>query len=432
MSRKDFGERRSGESPGGLDDATATVLHVDMDAFFVAVELLERPELLGSPVIVGGASGRGVVSSASYEARRYGVRSAMPMTRALQLCPSATVIDGHMHKYREASAAVMAIFREITPLVEPLSIDEAFLDVSGARRLFGSPTEIARLIRRRVHERTGLTCSVGAASTKFVAKLASGSCKPDGLLVIPHDETIPYLHRLPVGALWGVGEATEAALRRRGIDSVFELAHTPVETLVRVLGRASGEHLHALAWGRDDRPVEPRRREKSISHEQTFGVDEPSHAALAREVRAQADAVAQRLRRAGLVARSVSIKLRWADFTTLQRSRTLGEPTDTGRTIARVADELLDDAHEDGRPVRLIGVRAGDLVEAAAATGATLWSEHHDEEWQAAERAVDRATERFGRDAVRPASLLGRRERRDGRQGLTERPNAPGASGTPS
>ncbi|MGO2110640.1 MAG: DNA polymerase IV [Pseudoclavibacter sp.] len=425
MTRKDYGERRTGMTAAGLDDASATILHVDMDAFFVAVELLERPDLLGKPVIVGGSAGRGVVSSASYEARRYGVRSAMPMTRALQLCPTAAVLDGHMHKYREASERIMRIFGEITPLVEPLSIDEAFLDVSGAGRMFGSPTEIAQLLRRRVKAETGLTCSVGAASTKFVAKLASGTCKPDGMLVIPAEETIPYLHSLPVGALWGVGQATEDALRRRGIGTVFELAHTPVATLVRLVGRASGERLHALAWGRDERTVETERREKSVSHEQTFGVDEPSHSALVLEVRGQADAVAQRLRKAGLVARTVSIKLRWADFTTLQRSRTLSDPSNTGRILFRAARELLDEAHEDGRPVRLIGVRASDLVEAGDATSATLWSDDHDDEWDAAERAVDRATERFGIDAVRPASLLGRRERRDGRQGLTERPNAP-------
>lgn len=429
MTRKDSGTRRTGTPGAGGDDASATILHVDMDAFFVAVELLDRPDLRGKPVIVGGATGRGVVSSASYEARRFGVRSAMPMAQALQRCPQAVVLDGHMSKYRDASERVMAVFRDLTPFVEPLSIDEAFLDVAGARKLFGSPTEIARLVRRRVHAETGLTCSVGAAASKFVAKLASSSCKPDGLLVIPAVETVPFLHSLPIGALWGVGEATENALRARGIDSVFELAHTPVDALVRIVGRASGERLHDLAWGRDERRVETQRREKSISHEQTFGVDEPSHAALEREVRAQSDAVAQRLRRAGLVARTVSIKLRWSDFTTLQRSRMLGEPTDTGRTIFRVARDLLDEAHPEGRPVRLIGVRAGELVEAGDATGATLWDEHHDDDWEAAERAVDAATARFGRDAVRPASLLGRRERRDGREGLTERPNAPGATG---
>lgn len=393
-----------------------------MDAFFVAVELLERPELRGTPVVVGGVGGRGVVSSASYEARAYGVRSAMPMARALQLCPGAVVLGGDMRKYRAASIEVMALFQEITPLVEPLSIDEAFLDVAGARRLFGSPSEIARLIRARVVERTGLSCSVGAASTKFVAKLASGACKPDGLLVVPQGETIPFLHSLPIGALWGVGGATEQTLRSRGIDSVFELAHTPPEALVRLLGRAAGTRLHELAWGRDARPVEPQRREKSISHEQTFAVDEPSHAALEREVRAQADAVAARLRRAGVAAGSVALKLRWSDFSTISRSRTLAEPSDAGHTLFRIARELLDEAHAEGRPVRLIGVRAGDLLPADAATGVLLWDEHGDVEWGQAERAVDRAAARFGADAVRPASLLGRRERRDGSTGLSDRP----------
>ena len=420
-----MGERRTGMADPRASDASATILHVDMDAFFVAVELLDRPELRGRPVIVGGTRGRGVVSSASYEARRFGVRSAMNMARALQLCPEAVVLDGHMSKYREASARVMEVFHEITPLVEPLSIDEAFLDVSGATRLFGSPSEIARLVRRRVHEVTGLTCSVGAAATKFVAKLASGSCKPDGMLVIPADETVPYLHSLPVGALWGVGTTTEEALRRRGITTVFELANTPRDSLVRLLGRASGERLHDLAWGRDARQVETVRREKSISHEQTFGVDEPSHEALSLELRGQADAVASRLRRAGLVAKTVAIKLRWSDFTTLSRQQTLTEPSDTGHTIFRVARELLDGAHREGQPVRLIGVRAADLAPAGEATGMLLWDDHHDDDWDAAERAVDRATARFGGGAVRPASLLGRRERRDGREGLTERPNAP-------
>ncbi|OUE16032.1 DNA polymerase IV [Clavibacter michiganensis subsp. michiganensis] len=203
MSRQDGSTRRT--SDASADDSEATILHIDMDAFFAAVELLERPELRGTPVIVGGSSGRGVVTSATYEARRFGVRSAMPMAQALRLCPQATVIGGHMEKYAHWSRVVMGIFRDVTPLVEPLSIDEAFLDVAGARGLFGSPAEIGAMIRRRVHAETGLTCSVGAASTKFVAKLASTRCKPDGLLVIPAAETLPFLHALPVGALWEWG-----------------------------------------------------------------------------------------------------------------------------------------------------------------------------------------------------------------------------------
>ncbi|WP_268878160.1 DNA polymerase IV [Gulosibacter macacae] len=422
MSRKDLGDRVTGAFG---DDSSATILHVDMDAFFVAVELLDRPDLRGEPVIVGGAGGRGVVSSASYEARAFGVHAAMPIGRALQLCPKATVLPGNMQKYRDASARVMAVFRDITPLVEPLSIDEAFLDVAGATKLFGSPTEIAQLIRRRVLEITGLTCSVGAASTKFVAKLASGKCKPNGMLVIPAEDTIPFLHALPVGALWGVGATTEQKLRSRGISTVFELAHTPRAALDRMIGKAMGERLADLAWGRDPRGVEIERREKSVSHEQTFDVDVTSHAELEREVRAQADAVGARLRRAGLVAGTVAIKLRWANFETLSRQVRLERPSNTGLVLFRAAAKLLDEAHGEGRAVRLIGVRADHLSDADDATSLTLWDEGDDEEWEAAERAVDTATARFGKDALRPASLLGRHERRDRGTGLSERPNRP-------
>lgn len=396
-----------------------------MDAFFVEVELLERPELRGRPLVVGGVGGRGVVSSASYEARAFGVRSAMPIGRALQLCPHLEMLPGSMHKYRAASHEVMRIFRDITPLVEPLSIDEAFLDVSGATRLFGTPREIARLIRRRVLERTGLPCSVGAAATKFVAKLASGKSKPNGLLVVPEDETVGFLHALPISAIWGVGEATEQRLRGRGIHTVFDLAHTPVDSLERAVGKANAARLSALAWGRDPRRVETERIEKSVSHEQTFDVDVTSHAELEREVRAQADAVGARLRKAGLAAGTVALKLRWASFQTITRQTRLPRSTNTGLTLFRAASGLLDEAHSDGQAVRLLGVRADHLSEDGEGMALTLWDEHHDDEWDAAERTIDRATSRFGKDALRPASLLGRRERRDGRDGLSERPNRP-------
>lgn len=430
MTKKDLGERRTG-ALGGADaggDASATMLHVDMDAFFVSVELLERPELRGEPVIVGGPVGpdgqsaRGVVSSASYEARRYGVRSAMPMSQALRLCPTATVLGGRMSRYREASREVMAVLRSITPLVEPLSIDEAFLDISGARRLFGSPVEIAQLIRRRVHEETGLPCSVGGGAAKFVAKLASGKCKPNGLLIVPADETIPFLHQLPVGALWGVGGATEERLRGRGIATVFDLAHTPREVLVRLLGRSAGERLHDLAWGRDPRGIVTERREKSVGHEQTFSADLGGREPLERELRAQADAVAVRLRKAGLQARTVGMKLRWPDFTTISRSRTLAEPTDLGRRLYLEAKELLAEANPESRPVRLLGLTASQLVEAGDAAQLALWDESGDEEWTRAERTVDAAVAKFGPGALRPASLLGRGERREGGEGLSERP----------
>lgn len=420
MTRKDFGARTVSDA----DDGTASILHVDMDAFFVAVELLERPELRGEQVIVGGVGGRGVVSSASYEARALGVRAAMPMSRALQLAPRATVIPGEHAKYRAASAQVFAILREFTPLVEPLSIDEAFLDVRSTTRLFGPPAQIARTIRREVHARTGLTCSIGVAATKFVAKLASGKCKPDGLLVVPAGETVPFLHALPIGAMWGVGAATAARLAGLGIHTVFDLAHTPAAVLERAVGKAAAAHLSDLAWGEDARAVTPTRREKSVSHEHTFEHDEPRQDVLARVLRGQADAVAARLRRAGLVAGTVALKLRWPDFSTITRQVRLEQPSATGLVLYRAAAELLEAVHpvsagagagaEDarasrsatGRPVRLIGVRASDLVPAADATAATLWSDDNADDWAAAEQAADAAAARFGTGILRPASLL--------------------------
>lgn len=420
MSRKHLGSRDTG---GGNGDRSATILHADMDAFFVSVELLERPELIGKQVIVGGTGGRGVVSSASYEARAVGVHAAMPISRALQLAPNAIVIPGHMKKYRDASARVMQIFRDFTPLVEPLSIDEAFLDISGAMRLFGTPAQIGQSIRARVWEELGLPCSIGAASTKFVAKLASGKSKPNGLLVVPHDDTIAFLHRLPVGAIWGVGATTERKLHARGIHTVFDLAHTPLPALERVVGRTLASHLHELSWGRDPRPVQTQRQEKSVSHEQTFDTDIGDHEQLLLELRAQADAVAARLRKAGLAARTVAVKVRWSSFETVTRQLRLERSSSTGLTLYRAAAELFDELHPPGRPVRLIGLRADSLMPAATDTAMTLWDEQHRDEWDAAEQAMDAAVAKFGRGVLRPASLLGRGERRDGGTGLSERPN---------
>lgn len=420
MSGKNLGGRLVGWND---NDRSATILHVDMDAFFVAVELLERPELRGEPVIVGGTAGRGVVSSASYEARAFGVRSAMPMAEALRLCPTAVVLPGQMAKYREHSRRVMSLFEEFTPLVEPLSIDEAFLDVSGAFTLFGSPASIARQIRARVLEETGLSCSVGGGASKFVAKLASGKCKPAGTLIVSEAETVPFLHTLPVTALWGVGAATATRLRERGITTVRELAETPKQTLIRALGTAQGERLHDLAWGRDPRRVETSRREKSVSHEQTFMTDLAGIAELERELRAQSDAVARRLRSAGLEARGIALKLRWPDFTTVTRSRVLTEPSDTGHRLFREVRELLHEVNPHGRAVRLMGVRADHLVEAGSGLAELpLWEDDRNDEWREAERTIDRALEKFGKHAIRPASLLGRGERRDGTTGLSDRP----------
>jgi DNA polymerase IV len=397
------GERQV--SAGSVDSSRATVLHVDMDAFFASVELLDHPELVHRPVIIGHESGRSIVSSANYPARRFGIRSAMSVAQALRLCPHAVVLHPHYAKYRDASAEVMRIFRDVTPIVEPLSIDEAFLDVAGAVRLFGPPAVIARDLRARVRRETGLTCSIGAGATKFIAKLASTRSKPDGLLVVPPEATLDFLHPLPIGALWGVGPATREALERRGIRLVRDLAETPRAVLEGWVGPAAGAKLHDLAWGRDARHVSTGRTEKSIGHENTFGADIRDPEALKRELLEQADRVAVRLRQGGYRARTVSLKVRFADFTTITRSHTLPEATDLARRIHEETVALLDAADLRGRAVRLLGTRGEQLVRAAD-EGLALWSDQ--EQWRGAETAADRAVLRFGRGAVRPAALLDR------------------------
>ncbi|MBX3090873.1 MAG: DNA polymerase IV, partial [Cryobacterium sp.] len=267
MGRQDGSTRQV--SAATVDSSTATVLHVDLDAFFASVELLDRPELIDKPVVVAHNSARSVVTAANYPARKYGVRSAIPLSRALQLCPSAIVLQPHFEKYRHFSRQVMAIFDDMTPIVERLGIDEAFLDVAGARGVIGSPAEVGRLIRERVRSETGLACSVGAAATKFVAKLASGRAKPDGLLVIPREETLAFLHPLPVSALWGVGAVTEKALLGRGLHTIGDIAETPLPVLRRIVGDAGGRKLHDLANGIDPRAVTRDTAEKSIGHEVT-------------------------------------------------------------------------------------------------------------------------------------------------------------------
>jgi len=395
-------------TPQPIDDVTATMLHVDMDAFFASVELLERPELAGKPVIVGHRSARSVVTAATYEARKYGVNSAMPMAVALRRCPQAIVLEPHFERYAHYSKRVMRLLGQITPMVEPLSIDEAFLDVKGAIRLLGTPWQIGTRLRALVFEQTGLRCSVGAASTKYVAKLASGRSKPDGLLVIPADDTLAFLHPLPVTALWGVGGKSEAQLQRLGLRTIGDVASVPLDTLKRAIGPANAARLHELAWGRDPRTIELHRDEKSIGHETTFETDVTDAVALHRELLRLSDAVGARLRRAGVQARTVSLKLRFDDFTTISRSRTLAEPTDLGRRIYEEARSLYDAAAEGGRPVRLIGVRGEGLVGSVAGLG--LWDE--DEHWREVEGTVDAIGSRFGVGVVRPAALLGEAQRR--------------------
>jgi DNA polymerase-4 len=397
---------RPGPQPGPpADDTGCGVLHVDMDAFFVSVELLERPELRGLPVVVGGAGGRGVVAAASYEVRKYGVHSAMPMSRARRLCPQAVVLPPRHDKYAEVSAGVMEIFASITPLVEPLALDEAFLDVSGALRRLGRPAEIGAMIRRQVAEQLGITCSVGVASTKFVAKLASTRCKPDGLLVVPADGVVAFLHPLPVAALWGVGERTEQVLGRLGLHTVGDLAATPLDTLRREVGDAVGEHLHNLAWGRDERAVVASVKDKSIGAEETFDVDIADAQSIRRELLRLSERVGSRLRGSGHVGRTIAIKLRRDDFTTITRSRTLREPTDLAREIYATACALYEASGLAYTPLRLVGVRVENLVSADTAVRQMSLGEP-ETGWREAEQAMDLAARRFGAGAVRPAALV--------------------------
>jgi DNA polymerase-4 len=389
----------------GSDDAGCHVLHVDMDAFYASVELLRHPELVGTPVVVSGGGNRGVVLSATYEARRFGVHSAMPSSRARRLCPNATFLEPHHNDYARISQNVMAIFGSVTPAVEPLSLDEAFLDVSGAQRRVGSAAAIGELIRTRVHDEQGITCSVGVASTKFVAKLASGLCKPDGLLVVPADEVIDFLHPLQIGALWGVGDKTEETLRRLGLRTVADLAHTPVGTLERALGPAAGRHLWELAWGRDERVVVPDAAEKSISRDRTFEVDIDDPIVVRRELLRLSQGVASQLRGHDLAGRTVAVKIRFADFTTISRSRTLAHPTDVARDIYATAVGLYDALGLDRARLRLVGVRVEGLVEGSSVARQLTFDEQP-EAWRDAERAADLAAQRFGRGAVRPASLV--------------------------
>jgi DNA polymerase-4 len=399
----------AGEFGPDADDTGCTVLHVDMDAFYASVEVRRRPELRGRPVVVGGAGPRGVVCSASYEARAFGVRSAMPGARAQRLCPQAVFLPPDFEEYAAASRAVMSIFRDVTPLVEPLSMDEAFLDVAGAVRLLGRPAGIAAAIRRRVAEEQHLHCSVGVASTKFIAKLGSTRAKPDGLAVIPAARVLEYLHPLPVSALWGVGERSAEALERMGLRTVLDVAEAPAGLLRRALGDAAAHHLHELASGRDPRRVTPHQVEKSIGAETTFDTDVGDASVIRHTLLGLAGRTAGRLRRAGQAGRTVTLKVRLADFRTLNRSRTLPAPTDVSREIFQTAWSLFEILCPGDR-IRLVGVRVEGLAGATDAPRQLSFGEP-ERGWREAERAAEAAAARFGAGVVRPASLLRQPER---------------------
>lgn len=404
------------------------VLHVDMDAFFAAVELLDHPELAGRPVIVGGTGGRGVVASCTYEARRFGVHSAMPMFQARALCPTAVVLPGRHGRYGEVSEQIHELFRSVTPVVEPIGLDEAFLDVTGSRRLFGSPLSIAHQLRARIAEELSLRCSVGIGRSKLIAKLASETAKPKigargvevgtGVHLVLPDEELDFLHPLPVEALWGVGPATAKRLRSVGLATVGDIAAVGREVLVRHLGAAHGEHLAALAAAQDPAPVVSDRAAKSIGHEQTFAADITDRDELRVKLVAMADSVAEVLAREGLAGRTVTLKVRFGDFTTLTRSHTLEVPVDAGAAIAVVADTLLE-AVDLVSGVRLLGVSLSGLapptaprqlsfdLDGGARPGLGAAAQ---ESWAEVARAVAAIRVRYGKEAVGPASTLDARQ----------------------
>ena len=400
------------------DDTGTRILHVDMDAFYAAVEVLDDPSLRGLPLIIGAPDGRSVVSSASYEARRYGVHAAMPVAQAMRLCPSARIVMPHFHRYQEVSRQVMGIFESFTPLVEPLSVDEAFLDVQGVRRLWGSPARIAGLIREHVLDEVGITCSVGVAATKHVAKMASTIAKPDGMLVVAAADTLDFLAPRPVRAMWGVAPKAAEALEARGIRTIKDIRESSKEMLERAVGPALSGRLSQLARGEDPRAVETERIEKSIGHEETFEQDILDRGFLRAELLRLGDRVAARLRHAEWEAGTVSIKVRFDDFRTLNRSQTLSEPSAVGQRIGEAAQTLFEQI-ERRDPVRLLGVRAENLRPAGGG-GIGLWDD--DEDWRKVEGAVDEAVARFGTATISRARHIGRG---DGR-GAAQHPKAHG------
>ena len=381
----------------------ATILHADLDAFYASVEQRDDPRLRGRPVIVGG----GVVLAASYEAKAYGVRTAMGGAQARRLCPEAIVAEPRMSAYSEASKAVFAVFEDTTPLVEGLSIDEAFLDVGGLRRVSGTPVEIAARLRREVRERVGLPITVGVARTKFLAKVASGVAKPDGLLVVPPDDELAFLHPLPVERLWGVGAVTAAKLRARDITTVGEVAGLAEATLVSMLGRGSGRHLHALAHNRDPRPVQVGRRRRSIGSQRALGRAPRSPGAVDAAVVGLVDRVTRRMRAAGRAGRTVVLRLRFDDFSRATRSHTLARATAQTETILATARGLLTAARPmiERQGLTLVGVAVGNLDDDGVVQLVLPFDGHGD---GALDAALDDARERFGSAAVTRAVLLGR------------------------
>lgn len=376
-----------------------------MDAFFASVEELDDPSLTGKPVIVGGSEGRGVVSAANYVARAFGVNSAMPMSAALRRCPTAIVRRPRFERYSEISRQVFGILGDVTPKVQPLSVDEAFLDVSGARALLGRPIDIARAIRDRVRRDLGLAASIGVASSMFVAKVAGSRAKPDGMLVVPADDTVNFLAPLPVTALWGVGAVTAKRLANFGLSSIADIQRAEMDSLVAVLGERLARHLHNLSMGIDERTIDDRGSERSIGRSNTFGHDLVDVADMHREVLRMATDVSARARKRAILAHTVTVTVRLDDWSTVTRSHTFTDPTHATKLVAAEAIRLFDRVDRHGHSVRLIGVRVENLV--GEGDLGLLWEDEDD--GHDIDDIVDAVSERFGFGTVQPASLVRKR-----------------------
>lgn len=394
---------RAAQRNWGEDDSATPILHVDMDSFFASVEIALDPSLAGRPLIVGGKSERSVVTSATYDVRALGVRAGMPMLSARRLAPAAVVVASHRSAYQDYSRRVMALLQTITAQVEVVSIDEAYLDVSGARLRLGPPTTIAQQIRTRIRHEIGLPASVGIGATKTVAKIASSHAKPDGMLLVPAPATVEFLHCLPVGALPGVGRRSEEILNRAGLETVAELAAATPSRLQKLLGAAAAHHLKEVAAGIDRRAVVTKRVEKSVGAEETFATNLNTFEQLSPVMLAQAHECARRLRAQNLVGWTVAIKVRAGDFKTVSRSLTLPGPTDSGQEIAHHASKLLASYGIPATGVRLVGVRVENLHSRAEGVAVRL---DQTRDVSSAERAMDEIHARFGKSAIAPAALL--------------------------
>ncbi|MDA2962230.1 MAG: DNA polymerase IV [Actinomycetota bacterium] len=380
----------------------ASILHVDMDAFFASVAERDNPELKGKAVVIGTGV-RAVVSAANYEARRFGIHSAMPVSKARRLAPHAIFLPVDMPRYQEVSSHVMEIFESFTPWVEPISLDEAFLDVTGAERLLGSAREIAVAIRAKVEAQEAITCSIGIAPSKFIAKLASQHCKPNGMLEITSDRILTFLHPLPIQAMWGVGVKTAETLHRLGLRTIADIAYLPRATLIRALGQASGASLHELAWGRDYRDVAPHDAAKSMSAAETFAQDLDDPTEILTEFLRLTERASARLRDKDLFAKTISIKVRFADFSTINRSKTLALPLDGSHEIYEIVKGLYEGLHIERARLRLVGISFENLS-SGAPEQMVLGARQSG--WRQAESAIDRARARFGAGSVRPARLM--------------------------